>query len=209
MEKIKEIIAQKRQQKCIKEVLFHIIKRAPNNVRLHLLEQKLPNYSTEELLRALDTLEENSKITITKTKNSQIPDRDIIRYKASNDYWGLGEEEILIGGVEFPRIFNGDPGDPEDINIMVEALATYDSKIESRVNSITTELTRKYWTNVATIFGLFVAIFALILKSSEPVIINKDVTHWDVFLYKAASLAPLAIILFTFVILLRFVLKKF
>lgn len=209
MEEIKKIIALRRVQMCRKEVLAQITKRLPNNIRLNTLEQKLPEYSIDEILNAVSSLEKDDKIIVSNQENANVPGRIITRFKANNIFYELNEEVITIGGVEFPRIFNGDPGDPEDINVFVEALASYDSKIESRISTLTSELTQKYWANLATIFGLFVAIFALILKSSEPIIINYNVSHSDVFLYKAAQLAPLAIILFCFVVVLRFALKRF
>ena len=154
-------------------------------------------------------LEKDYKIIVTNWNNSIVPGRVITKFKANIDYIELNEEVILIGDVEFPRIFLGYPSDPEVINDFIESLASYDSRIESRISKLTSELTRKYWANLATVFGLFVAVFALILKSSEPIIIHEHVSYWDVFFYKSSELAPLAIILFTFVIILRFSLKRF
>lgn len=52
-------------------------------------------------------------------------------------------------------------------------------------------MTRRYWGNIATLFALFVGVFALILRASEPVEIGVSAGLWTIAAVQATRLVPL------------------
>ena len=204
-----KIIEERQRRKLEDRVLDVLISRAPNGLQLSSFRRILTDLTDQKILTALETLSQNGRV-IPKTHTNQfIPGRVNIFYSLPSPTQYPMHDTIRIGDVEFPRFFHGDMADAEDINIFAEAMAEYDSKIVRRIGDLAATLTRRYWTNIATLFGLFVALFALILRASEPIALQASITPKDLFFLKVAELLPLAIILFLFVVALHFLLRKF
>jgi len=105
-------------------------------------------------------------------------------------------------------MIHGDVAGAEDLNVYSEALAAFDAKIESRIETLAANLTRRYWANISILFALFVAVFALILRTSDPIVIQGSYSAWDLAQMSAARLLPLAVILLVFPLLIWWFIRK-
>jgi hypothetical protein len=197
-------------RKCKNLILQILIDRVPNNVRLELILRQLPTYSEAEIFQALEMLNSDGKIISDFRTNPVVADRILKYYKLTNPSIYPNKETFTLGDQEYPRIFAGDTTNPEDMMEKFEALQTYLKTLEQRYSDLTSEMTKKYWLNMTTIFGLFIALFSLIIKGSEPILIDASQPIAPLLLIelKFAQLLPLALIMFSFVLILRFALRK-
>lgn len=177
-------------------------------MRMPRLRTLLPHMTEEDIQESLETLFAEDRIVVERVPNNLVPGREVVTYLPKDSTAYPMKESIEVGGVEFPRLFHGDMVGAEDLNMFTEALAEYDSKVERRVEELASTLTRKYWANVAALFGLFVALFALILRATDPVRLPQSSKFADVFLLQVARLGPLALILFGFVFALWLVMRR-
>jgi len=194
----------KRRENRVFQVL---VSRAPNGLRLPHLKRLIPDLTEEAILQALAGLMKKGQVVPLESKNAFIPGRVISVYALSKPTQFPMKDTITIGGVEFPRSFHGDVVGAEDLNALIEAIAEYDATIETRITDLAAALTRRYWVNIATIFALFVAVFALILRTAEPLPVLPETTPLALLFMKAAELIPLAVVLFGFVVVLWLVLR--
>jgi hypothetical protein len=208
MKTLHEIIEQRLARNRREKVYQALVNRAPNSVRITTLEHLLPGYSAEAILESAEQLRASNLIEINEMTNQYLPGRVIPVFKVKDVKNLPIIEKINVGDIEFPRLLDGDDANADDINVFIEALAEYDNKIEKRIENLTADMTRRYWADVATLVGLFVSVFALILRSSDPIVVQNLNGASDLFYLKLAELAPLAIILFGFVLMLRFFIKK-
>lgn len=203
-----EFIDNRRSRRRANKVFDVLVKRAPNGMRLPHLKKQLPSMTEVDILDALNILIEKKLIKLKNIPNNQIPGRVIRIYTLTNPTQYPMSETILIGEVEFPRSFHGDMMGAEDINAFTEAIAEYDSKIEKRITRLAASMTRKYWANIAALFALFVSIFALILRASEPIPYEGIPTPELIFWLKVAELGPLTLVLFLFVVVFWLSMRK-
>lgn len=195
-----EFIAEQRANIRTQKVFEVLVSRAPNGMRLPHLRRLLPSLSEEQILDALNRLIERQRVEVRHAPNQFVPGRVITSYGlVDRDEYPM-RETINIGGVDFPRAIHGDLAGAEDLNAFTEAIAEYDEKMESRIADLASSMTRRYWGNIATLFALFVGVFALILRATEPAEIDASVGAWTIVQIQAARLLPLAGILFAFVL---------
>lgn len=194
-----EFVAAQRANVRTQKVFEVLVDHAPNGMRLPHLKRRLPTIPEEQILEALNALAQKGRVAIQEAPNQRVPGRTITSYSLTNSIAYPMRETITIGGVEFPRAFNGDLTGAEDLNALSEAIAEYDAKIESRITDLAASMTRRYWANIATLFALFVGVFALILRATDPVVIDVSADPWRVAYFHAAKLVPLAVVLFGFV----------
>ena len=159
--------------------------------------------------QALDALVEQKRVTSREQQNAEVVGRVYKVYSLTDPNAYPIRETITIGGIEFPRMISGDIVGGEDLNVYSEALAAYDAKIKSQMEDLATDLTRRYWANIAVLFALFVAVFALILRVSDPIVIQGSTDALKVAQMSAARLLPLAGILLVFPILIWWIVRKF
>ncbi len=194
------------------QIFKEIVKRTPNYIYLSTLKNSFPEISEVEIKECAELLSSEKKIQIDTQKNTYIPDRVITRYKASEQYNDLCNDSIEIGNTKFPRIFVGDPSDPERINEFAEALAQYHKSqellYEQKITALTEELKQKYWANVAVLFGMFLSVFAIIIKSTDTTIDLTSKSLLDSFWSVLIPILPLILVLTIFIIALWFVLGK-
>jgi hypothetical protein len=105
-------------------------------------------------------------------------------------------------------MIHGDLAGAEDLNIFSESLAEYDSKMEGRITDLAAAMTRRYWTNIAILFALFVAVFAFILRATDPIVIEGSEDAAKLALTSTARLLPLAGILFGFVLSMWWLVRR-
>jgi hypothetical protein len=203
-----EIVAEERAKIRTQKVFETLVSRAPNGLRLPHLRRLLPSLTEEQILTSLNVLVECGRVEIKQAPNRFVPGRVITSYTLVDPTAYPIRETITIGGVEFPRAMHGDLAVAEDLNAFTEAIAEYDAKVETRIAELASSMTRRYWGNLATLFALFVGVFALILRATDPIAIEPSVDPWTVAGIYAARLIPLAAVLFMFVLGTWVVIRK-
>ena len=203
-----QFVAEQRANVRTQKVFEALVGCAPNGTRLPHLRRVLPNMNDEHILAALDTLVSIGRVPVQHAPNQFLPGRTITSYALVDRERYPIRETITIGGVEFPRSMHGDLVGAEDLNALAEAIAAYDAKVEGRITALASAMTRRYWGNVATLLALFVAVFALILRASDPIVVEPTADVWRIVTIHAARLMPLAAILLAFVIATWLVVRK-
>lgn len=195
------------------ERVFEIlIEHAPNGLRVahfkttfQLLDQEA---SEEEILESLHALETRGLVTLKRQQNPIYPNRYIEFWSLTNPTQYPIREEKAVGDVQFARSISGDLVGAEDLNMFIEVMSKYDENVEKRVSDLASEMTRRYWANIAALLGVFVAVFALILRSTEPLLHISSSSAWVAFKMSLAIVSPLAIVLVAFVLILWLVMRK-
>ena len=162
----------------------------------------------KHILEALEYLEHEKTVVVRNNKNNAVPDRIITHYALTDPRPYPIRETITVGEVEFPGMIHGDLAGAEDLNIFSESLAEYDSKMEGRITDLAAAMTRRYWTNIAILFALFVAVFAFILRATDPIVIEGSEDAAKLALTSTARLLPLAGILFGFVLSMWWLVRR-
>lgn len=125
------------------------------------------------------------------------------------DYWLPSydhipvREYVAIGGVKVPRMLTGDTARSEDVNIFFEVLARRLVEIETEAQLRFDEKLKSYWSNIVTLFGAFIGVFALIVGFLKTVPMEAGSSFWSVLVLSSAQVIPLAVILGGFVWFLR------
>ena len=195
-----------------RDILWVLIERVPNPVRLDMIERLLPQYTPEEVNEAIIALEKvDKKIKSRRHANAIVPNRVIVAYELVNALDYPMKETFALGDQIFQRYFIGDMAGAEDMMEKFEALQSYLKSLEQKYADLTNEMTKRYWLNMITLFGLFISVFALIIKGSDPIVVDATlpIDPWLLVQLKVAQLFPLALILFAFIIILRLLLTKF
>jgi hypothetical protein len=190
------------------DLLSVLISRNPNGMRLENLRRLLEGLSDEEIQRAAEGLVGRGVLEIVEQPNARVPGRVIRTYILTDPSKYPIRETIVVGGLEFPRAFHGDVAGAEDLNAFIEAIAEYDATVKDRVSDLVDDLTRRYWVNMASLLGLFVAVFALIITGTQTVSATTQGSTHDLFWHNVAALGPLAVVLIGFVFLLRLFLRR-
>ncbi len=200
--------SERNAEKRVEGVFKLLVSYAPNGMRLIHLRVYLSDMTEELIEQALDTLIEQGRVISRDSTNEMVTGRTYKFYSLTNPEAYPMKEFISIGGVDFPRMIQGDVVGAEDLNVYSEALAVFDAKIENRITNLAADLTRRYWANIAILFALFVAVFALILRASDPVLIEGSDSAWKLAQMSMARLLPLAVILLVFPILIWLFVRK-
>lgn len=206
-----KIIDNLKKKKHRKMVFDSIVERAPNSYLDYKLFKQFVETEAmkkEELDEVIRSLLDEEKIIKITNKNKYVPGRIRTGYQVA-DFSKLElNETISVGSIEFKRFFYGDMMGAEEMNEIFEAILRYDQMIENKLENLKKNMVKEYWANLATVFGLFISVLVLMLRSTEPLMIESATTYSEIFLFKLVQLSPLALILLFFVIFLRFALKR-
>lgn len=189
------------------EIIKAIADRAPNAVREEVIIEDLKKYEESAVKNCLkDLVKEESMVadshTITDVNITvttyKLPSYENIPIRTS----------IEMNGIEIPRLIDMDKARAEDTNLLIETLSKYSHSLERRFSEIHKEEMGRYWANVITLFGLFLAVFSLIITSVNKIAVD---TAWGIkrtFFFNLAQVLPVAIVLFSFIVVLKFLFRK-
>lgn len=188
------------------EILQTIIERAPNSLREETILYDLSDYKPEEILGSLGNLVKQGKIIRKEHKVERAG--VLVRTYMLSSYENIPiRRSIKIGDMLIPRMLDSDIGRAEDVNGSVEALSKYANSLEDRFVKMYREEMKSYWGGIITLFGIFVGLFSLIIVGSQKIIITENWSLGTVFLANFVQVAPLAVVLILFVVLLKFIFK--
>lgn len=188
-------------------LLDELVASNPNGFRLDRLPPSLQTMTIDDVDAAVSSLEQRHLISVQNHTNRLVPGRTYKTVGLVNVNSYPIHETIRVGDLELPRMIAGDTVGGSDLNTTIETIAKIDEYSRRRNEELLVRLTRRYWANTATVLGTFLAVFALILRSSEPLVVD-DRGPRDLFLLKLAEVAPLAIVLALFVIATYVLLRK-
>jgi hypothetical protein len=189
-------------------LLAALIERNPNALARHHLRRLLPDLTDDEIDIAAQGLAGRGLVTVSDQPNQMVSGRVTRIYQLIDTAKYPVREWLAVGDIELHRAFQGDVAGAEDLNAFFEVLSEYNATVEERVRNIASDMTRRYWLNIAALFGLFVGVFALVTKGAELVTTGPSGSAMDLFWRNLAALGPLAAILFLFVLLLAVVLRR-
>lgn len=197
---------------------------APSAVSEQVLIQSFQDkYPTVQIQQALLNLEKD-KVLVDHFQDSNI----IAKYSRFfvvgeskrrafflKDYSGyeVVEEELNVGGQQYPKMLSGDTVRSDDINFVIQKLAENAQKAkEDSVNEIE-KVSRRLNAQLITLFGLFVSIFSIIVISTDKLITLDpkllETLTWSQLLGKSAALlAPVVVVIAVFVLLIDWVRRK-
>ena len=186
-------------------ILNQLYYRAPNWVGVPMLLQELSGVATEEEInKGVENLVSNGllieEIDLRESKSTPI------KYLKLASYDGLPvRDTIMVGDTEIHRIIASSSPQyfPEEFNNAVESLAKYNDRLESRFKEIIRKEQAGYWRSIVSVFGIFVAILALVFTSVLKVEKVPSLGFWDNFLFNLAQILPLFIVLLILLLILR------
>ena len=184
-------------------IVMFLLSRATNSVPGIILKAHLTEYDDATIREALENL------TNAKRIFPQVPlgDVDQTNFRLSSYQNYPVRKTIRVGNVEVPRVLSehGVANFPEYFNEAVERLAEYTAAQEKRFGEIVRDEQRSYWSTIVTVFGVFVAIMALVLVSLPRITVGPSTNPGDIVLLNSAQVLPVAAVLFLFVLALRWV----
>lgn len=187
-----------KKEKVKKEIQSTLIDKAPNSILHEMLYSKLNKFPESLINKAIQELKSEEVIIEKTTSNKLIPGRIITAIRLKN-YKNIPiKTSIEIGSVTLPRFISGDLVGGEIFNYAFEVLSKYNSELEDRFKEISEELTKGYWKNLISIFGIMLSTFAIIIKAISNItpLDYQTVSIENIFLIRLAESLPLGIVLF-------------
>lgn len=172
-----------------------------SEVQPDLLLQQLSALGDEGFLLA-ETMPPNPRCPTLQRKSYRITDESLGDYPIST--------EIEAAGIKVPRLIDGDRARAEDVNSLIHAVNRIIEANSRQLEQRMEEQNRKYWGTLITIFALFVSLFSIINVGVKPSLFATELSLSPASLvYQSLlNIAPLTVVLFLFVWLLRRTLGK-
>ena len=118
------------------------------------------------------------------------------------------ETEINVGGVNIPRMLDGDVARGEDINATALRFNRVFSKMSEDFRRELKHETTKFWGTLVATFGLFLSIFSLLNLSIKLVPYSRDMALKEVLLQSIVNILPLTVVLSVFTIVLYVIFRR-
>ena len=173
-------------------IISFLIERSPNYVSESLLRRRLSLHDEAALKEAIEELIRADRI-VAETDPREAIGRPV-RYFKLKSYDGLPvRETIKIGDIEIQRLLSASKVGffPEDFNEQIERLADYTNELEQRFVELVKKEQRRYWANVITIFGVFVAILSFVLVGIPKIATYPNLSFWSIFSLNLAQVLPI------------------
>ena len=180
--------------------------RAPNALVFEHISYAFPDASKDELEKVLSELVREGFLVPKNYQNSHYPKFNRSGHHISAKELGEFpvETEIQIGDFKIPRMLDGDIVRAEDINCIA---MSFEKVVTPQIKDVKQQIqreSRSYWGRLITVFGLLVALFSLINVSVKPIYFSSDLklTPQEMLIQSACNIAPLAIVLGIFLLIL-------
>lgn len=190
------------------EILRLLLDRIPNFVPKTTIKVRVGGATEAEIDSALEQLVNSEQIEF---RDDPRPQTGLsMRFYRLKSFAGLPiRETVTLGEVELPRLLSDSIVSlfPEVLNEAIEQLADYNRTLEVRFKGLVQAQQRKYWANVAGLFGVFVSVLALIIVGLPQITTNPQLPFWSLVQLNLAQLLPLAIVLAIFVCLIQWIIR--
>ena len=185
----------------VKDLIIKLlIERAPNPVSNTIIENRLNDLETNEVENALDELQKEGRIENPMQMSGEGP--YAANYYKLKSYNGIPiRRTIKIGDIEVNRILRVDSVESslEDINEAVERLAEYSDSLEDIFYEKFKKEMNRYWANIIILFGLFIAIFSLIIVALPRINMPENMSFFNILLTNTAQILPITLVLAIFI----------
>lgn len=161
--------------KIKKLVLQYFYKKIPNV----LLPDHIANGLGLDIITVKDALKDlkNEGLVTEGAKSVNYPSR--ITYHLADEPKNYPfEEHIRIGSYNIPRLLDNDIARAEDTNQLIETMQKFTSALEEKFQVKLDNQLKRFYGNLVAIFGVFIAIFALIMTAvniSTAIPMPKDI----------------------------------
>jgi len=189
------------------DLLSLLTHHAPNGMRVEWISAK-SGLSPEEVLEISKELTHKNLVR-SETRENDFLNRSYVVLSLTNPLDYPIRRTIIVGDRKFPRYMNQDVFGAEEMNVPLEAISEYTQELESRFTRTTNEHIKKYWANSILLFGMFLAVFTLIMAAIPKVQVESGRSLQHIILLNSAALVPQAVILLAFVLLLRALFRKY
>ena len=177
-----------------------LIDRAPNPVSKTIIDNRLNDLEANEVENALGELQKEGRVENPMQMVGKGP--YAADYYKLTSYDGLPiRRTIKIGNIEVNRILGIDSvqSSLEDINEAVERLAEYSDSLEDIFYEKFKKEMNRYWANIITLFGLFIAIFSLIIVALPRINMPENLSFLNILVTNTAQILPITLVLAIFV----------
>jgi hypothetical protein len=191
------------EERISDDIHHFLVSRAPNSVRFEIIKNNLKQYSDEQLRKGIADLIQSGIVEKELPIHGTIPASTSFTLKETSNI--PIRKYIKIGSTEVPRILKTDNivTSLEDINEAIEQLSKYADSLETRFGELMKHEMKRYWGNLITIFGIFVAIFALIDFSTNKLTPSPSYDWETILLNNFAQVIPIAVVLGIFIFVLH------
>lgn len=182
----------------------------PNHLAFSYINNdiRLQNFTENDIENCINDLVKESFIEIDQ-RCKRIPTVQKSWKLTTSDKYPR-EDFILMGGIKIPRLLGDDGTRAEDINQNNILIGKFIHQINEELEKKYEQKTYQYWANQITILGIFISVFSFITISGNK--LNNDfhccLKGLGCFLENLFELVPLALVLFIFVALLKFIIER-
>lgn len=185
-------------------ILKLLIDRIPNFVPEATIRGRLREFSDAEIHQTLDELVRTGEVDF---RDDPRPETGLsTRFYRPKSFTGLPvRDTIRIGNVELPRLLSDSQASlfPEVFNESLEQVADYAHDLESRFTELVRRQQRRYWANVASLFGVLISVLSLVLVGLPKISTDPNLPFWSVVQLNLAQVLPIAVVLAVFLLILR------
>jgi len=190
------------------KIIELLIRRAPNWVNKEVIRERLSERDEPAISAAISDMIQSQRIV---EETDQLPGvGNVVRYYRLSSYEGIPiRDSIEVGSIKVPRLLARSKITlfPEDFNEAIERLAEYATGLERRFAELVKEEQRTYWATIVSVFGVFVAVLALVLTGLPKITTDSSLPFWKIVELNGAQLLPMALVLALFVLVLRRVIR--
>lgn len=189
-------------------ILRLLVDRIPNFVPKAAIRARLAQFSDADVCQTLDEL---VKIGEVDFRDDPRPETGLsTRFYRLKSFTGLPvRDTIRIGNVDLPRLLSDSQASlfPEVFNESLEQVADYARDLEKRFAELVRRQQRRYWANVAALFGVFISVLSLVLVGLPKITTDPQLPFWDVVRLNLAQVLPIAVVLAIFLLIMRLVVR--
>lgn len=180
-------------------ILRLLMDRIPNFVPEATILARLRSFSDVEVRETLAELVKTGEVDF---RSDPRPETGLsTRFYRPKSFTGLPvRDTIRIGNVDLPRLLSDSQASlfPEVFNESLELVADYARDLEKRFVEIVRRQQRRYWANVASLFGVFISVLSLVIVGLPKITTDPQLPFWDVVRLNLAQVLPIVVVLAIF-----------
>ena len=189
-------------------ILKLLVDRIPNFVPEATIRARIKGFTEAEIHQTLDDLVRTGEVDF---RDDPRPETGLsTQFYRPRSFAGLPvRDTIRIGNVDLPRLLSDSQASlfPEVFNESLEQVADYAHDLERRFTELVRRQQRRYWANVASLFGVFISVLSLVLVGLPKITTDPSLPFWSVVQLNLAQVLPIAVVLAVFLLILRWVIR--
>jgi len=193
-------------------IKFFFFERAPNSILEDHVHLEFHQEPRRDLHTALSALESDGFLVPNTHQNVLHPTLQRRSYRIADQYLASYpiKTDIEVAGIKVPRVIDGDMSRGEDVNSLILAVNKVINAKTAEMERRLEEQSRRFWSTLIAIFGLFVSLFSIINMGVRPALFSDSLalSPLDLAWQSLLNILPLSLVLLIFLGILNRILNK-